>query len=114
MIRDSSMKSSLGTIPKQKREVSGSVKRLMGATPGPGDYNSAQYTRTDRPLTASKSHSVASQHFNRYKKDTMNVALYDPNYERSYKNQIGPGPQAYSKLYQTRETDRFRKTAFGR
>ena len=108
------MKSSLGTIPKQKREVSGSVKRLMGATPGPGDYNSTEYTRTDRPLTASKSHSVASQHFNRYKKDTMNVALYDPNYERSYKNQIGPGPQAYSKLYQTRETDRFRKTAFGR
>eukprot|EP00353_Schmidingerella_taraikaensis_P005700 CAMPEP_0185583478 /NCGR_PEP_ID=MMETSP0434-20130131/23379_1 /TAXON_ID=626734 ORGANISM="Favella taraikaensis, Strain Fe Narragansett Bay" /NCGR_SAMPLE_ID=MMETSP0434 /ASSEMBLY_ACC=CAM_ASM_000379 /LENGTH=44 /DNA_ID= /DNA_START= /DNA_END= /DNA_ORIENTATION= len=42
----------------------------------------------------------------------MNVDLYDPAYERSYKNNIGPGPNAYSKIYENRETDRFRKTAF--
>ena len=42
----------------------------------------------------------------------MKVDLYDAAYERSYKNNIGPGPGAYSKLYQRNETDRFRKTAF--
>lgn len=42
----------------------------------------------------------------------MVVELYDPAYERSYQNNIGPGPQAYSKMYDIRETDRFRKTAF--
>ena len=42
----------------------------------------------------------------------MYVDIYDPAYERSYKNNIGPGPSAYSKLYEIRETDRFRKTAF--
>ena len=42
----------------------------------------------------------------------MKVDLYDAAYERSYKNNIGPGPNAYSRLYDTRDTDRFRKTAF--
>ena len=82
----------------------------MGVSPGPGDYNTIQVK--ERPLTSCQSHSVAAQHFNRYKKDTMTVDHYEKAYERSYKNNIGPGPTAYSKIYQTRETDRFRKTAF--
>ena len=42
----------------------------------------------------------------------MNVSLYEKAYEGCYKNNIGPGPNAYSSLYDLRETDRFRKTAF--
>lgn len=38
--------------------------------------------------------------------------LYDPAFERSFKNNLGPGPQAYGKLYMTRDTDRFKSTAF--
>jgi len=44
----------------------------------------------------------------------MKVDLYDHAYERSYANNIGPGPSAYSKLYDMRQTDRFKQTAFGR
>ena len=110
MVRDTSLKSALGVIPKQKREASSSVKRLLGVSPGPGDYSTLN--PRERPLTSSMSHSVAGQHFNRYKKDTMTVHHYDRAYERSYKNNIGPGPHAYSRIYLTRETDRFRKTAF--
>ena len=58
------------------------------------------------------SHNASSQHFGRAQKDTMKVALYEPVYELSYKNNIGPGPCAYSKLYEVSETDRFRKTGF--
>jgi len=55
---------------------------------------------------------MASQLFNKAIKDTMRVTLYDHAYERSYKNSIGPGPAAYSRMYDANSTDRFRKTAF--
>jgi len=42
----------------------------------------------------------------------MRVSLYDHAYEKSYKNKLGPGPAAYSRLYDANATDRFRKTAF--
>ncbi len=42
----------------------------------------------------------------------MKVQVYAPAYERSYKNNLGPGPAAYSKMYDQKETDNFRKTAF--
>ena len=38
----------------------------------------------------------------------MKVHVYAPAYERSYKNAIGPGPAAYSKLYDDKDTDKFR------
>lgn len=55
---------------------------------------------------------MASQLFNKAIKDTMRVSLYDHAYEKSYKNKLGPGPAAYSRLYDANATDRFRKTAF--
>ena len=44
----------------------------------------------------------------------MRVTVYDRAYERSYKNDIGPGPAAYSEIYQTRKTDNFKKMGFTR
>ena len=67
--------------------------------PGPSDYNTIELFQTDRPLTAKKTHSTASQLFNKAQKDTMRVELYAHDYERDYKNRIGPGPAAYSKMY---------------
>lgn len=42
----------------------------------------------------------------------MAINLYDKAYERSYKNNIGPGPAAYSHLYLNKQTDRFKQSAF--
>ena len=42
----------------------------------------------------------------------MKVSIYERAYERSYKNDIGPGPAAYSQIYMGRKTDNFKKTAF--
>lgn len=42
----------------------------------------------------------------------MRVSLYDRAYERSYKNDIGPGPAAYSEIYLQRKTDNFKQVAF--
>lgn len=61
-----------------------------------------------------QSHNQANQHFNKAKKDTMKVTLYDHAYERSYKNVIGPGPAAYSEMYRANETDRFKQTKFSK
>ena len=44
----------------------------------------------------------------------MKVNTYDRAYERSYTNAIGPGPAAYSHLYRTNSTDRFKETAFSK
>ena len=81
-------------------------------TPGPGDYYTIDLTQGSRPLTAKKSHSIAKQHFGKAIKNTMKVSIYDRAYERSYKNEIGPGPAAYSEVYRHRMTDNFKKTAF--
>ena len=42
----------------------------------------------------------------------MKVSVYDHAYERSYKNDIGPGPAAYSEVYQQRRTDAFKQMGF--
>ena len=44
----------------------------------------------------------------------MKVSVYDRAYERSYKNRLGPGPAAYSQMYNVKATDKFRRTAFPR
>ena len=44
----------------------------------------------------------------------MRVSLYDKSYEKSYLNNIGPGPAAYSQLYLQRMTDKFKQSAFTR
>ena len=88
------------------------VKKRTG--PGPADYNTIALNHQDRPLTPHKTHNITGQLFNRAKKDTMKVNTYDKAYERSYSNAIGPGPAAYSHLYRTNSTDRFRETAFSK
>ena len=117
--RDKSLTNVLGTIPRQRRDASGTISRERSSigcsqspSPGPADYNTTATVANDRPLTSHKSHNTSTMQFNRAKKDTMKVDLYDPAYERSYKNNMGPGPAFYSKMYEDRETDRFRKTAF--
>ena len=82
--------------------------------PGPADYNTLEPQPIYRPLTSHKSHSVSAQHFNKARKDTMKVSVYDRAYERSYKNRLGPGPAAYSQMYNVKATDKFRRTAFPR
>ena len=44
----------------------------------------------------------------------MKINVYDRSYERDFKNRIGPGPAAYSKMYKVNSTDRFRQTAFSK
>jgi len=82
--------------------------------PGPASYNTIAPQLKDRPLTSKKTHNTGAQHFNKARKDTMKVELYDHAYEGSYKNTLGPGPAAYSKMYRESSTDRFKKTAFAR
>ena len=80
--------------------------------PGPADYQTQTIQRHDRPLTGHKSYNAASQLFGKAKKDTMRVEIYDQSYERSYKNQLGPGPAAYSEMYRANSQDRFKQPAF--
>ena len=102
----------LGTIAREKREISSDLKDQE--SPGPACYNKHDPHITDRPLTAHKSHNMAQQLFNRARKDTMKIQVYDKSYERSFKNSLGPGPAAYGKMYRVNSTDRFKETAFTR
>lgn len=113
--KTTSLRSSLGTIPREKRDASLETKEMNKKTgPGPADYIKEKYHFTDKLLTNKKSHNMASQHFNKAKKDTMKVDLYDYAYERSYKNVIGPGPAAYSEMYRANSTDQYQKTQFSK
>ena len=100
-------------MSKQIREICEEVTG-KNTGPGPADYNTIRQLSKDRPLTAMQTHSASTQHFNRAPKDTMKVDVYDRHYESSYKNQIGPGPAAYSRLERELSTDRFKQTAFSR
>lgn len=44
----------------------------------------------------------------------MKVEIYEKAYERSYKNNIGPGPAAYSQMYRVSSSDRFKKVSFSK
>ena len=96
--RSSALRTSLGTISRERRDASNEC--VKNDKPGPADYYTIDLHAASRPLTAQKCHSIAHQHFNKAVKDTMKVSVYDHAYERSYKNDIGPGPAAYSEVYQ--------------
>ena len=44
----------------------------------------------------------------------MRIEVYAHDYERDYKNRIGPGPAAYSKMYDGIHTDEYKKNAFSK
>ena len=55
--RSSALRSSLGTMTRQKRETS--HESIKNARPGPADYNTIDLHANSRPMTAQKSYSIA-------------------------------------------------------
>ena len=55
--RSSALRSSLGTITREKREAS--RESIKNSKPGPADYNTIDLHANSRPMTAKKSYSMA-------------------------------------------------------
>lgn len=59
-MKSSTLRSSLGAIPRERRDASYEINYSKFTGPGPADYNTIKNHLKDKPLTSSQSHNTGS------------------------------------------------------